>query len=269
MTGEGRPASPADAAARHREREVALHRHVAAGYRLRYGPEFARVFQAFWNQELLALLPERIPAPVLDNGCGTGILLQDLMARCDSVHAVDLSPDMLAQAMQRAPQVDLREGDIGNLPFPDGFFRTVVCRGSLHHAPSKERAFAEAWRVLAPSGLLVLTEPSDDFLPVRWARALLYHFSSKFDEDDQAFRRKEVEKLLRNAGFRPVAFKRFGFLSYLVCGFPDVLPIILWLPGKVPLTRLLTRVDRALSRIPGVRVASFHLMALAQKPEGA
>lgn len=264
MTGPVPPGQ--DAAAAHREREVALHRHVAAGYRLRYGPEFARIFQRYWNEELLALLPERIPAPVLDNGCGTGILLPDLAARCDSVHAVDLSPDMLSQAMQRAPQVDLREGDIGNLPFPDGFFRAVVCRGSLHHAASKEKAFAEAFRVLAPSGLFVLTEPSDDFPPVRWARAVLYRFSSRFDEDDRAFRKKEVDRLLRDAGFQPLAYRRFGFLSYLLCGFPDVLPIILWLPGKAPLTRLLIRIDRALSRIPGVRVTSFHLMALARKP---
>src|SRR5258705_8558835 len=111
-----------------------------------------------------------------------------------------------------------------------------------------------------------LTEPSDDFLPVRWARAALYSVSSKFDEHDRAFRAREVTSLFIQTGFEPVSFKRFGYLSYMFCGFPDVLPIILWLPGQVGLTRALVSVDRFLSRVPGLRVASFHLMALARKP---
>lgn len=260
------PGAPGARADVHKAREIELHRHVAEGYRLRYGTAFASVFQRFWNEELLALLPDRLEGPVLDNGCGTGILLPDLTARCDAVYAVDLSPDMLAQARERAPRADLREADLESLPFPDGFFRTVICRGSLHHVPSRERAFAEACRVLAPGGLLALTEPSDDFFAVRWARAALYRASSKFDVHDRAFTRREVEELMSATGFECLAFKRFGYLSYLISGFPDVLPIILYLPGQVALTRLLVRFDRFVSRVPAIRVASFHLMALARKP---
>ena len=250
----------------HKTREIELHKHVATGYRLRYGTPFSKIFQQFWNDELLSMLPPSFEGPALDNGCGTGILLPDLMKRCPAVHAVDLSPDMLAQARERAPGADLREGDLEQLPFPDGFFKTVICRGSLHHVPSREKAFAEAYRVLAPGGMMLLTEPSDDFLPVRWARAALYSVSSKFDEHDRAFRAREVTSLFVQTGFTPVSFKRFGYLSYMFCGFPDVLPIILWLPGQVALTRALVSVDRFLSRVPGLRVASFHLMALARKP---
>ncbi|HET6373259.1 MAG TPA: class I SAM-dependent methyltransferase [Candidatus Polarisedimenticolia bacterium] len=254
------------AGAEHKAREIELHRHVAEGYRLRYGTPFAAIFQRFWNEELLALLPERIEAPALDNGCGTGILLPDLLSRCAAVSAVDLSPDMLAQARVRAPEADLEVGDLEDLPFADASFRTVICRGSLHHVPSREKAFSEAYRVLQPGGLFALTEPSDDFLPVRWARAALYRFSPKFDEHDRAFTRREVERRLAHAGFELLAFKRFGYLSYLFCGFPDVLSIILHLPGQVALTKALVRLDRLIARVPGVRAASFHLMALARKP---
>jgi ubiquinone/menaquinone biosynthesis C-methylase UbiE len=263
------PGAPSTRAERHKARETELHRQISEGYRLRYGTPFAALFQKFWNEELLGLLPERIEAPALDNGCGTGILLPDLTARCDAVYAVDLSPEMLAQARARASGADLREADLEALPFPDGFFRTVICRGSLHHVASRELALAEAYRVLAPGGAFALTEPSDDFFAVRWARAALYRLSSKFDVHDRAFTGRQMKGLLEAAGFELAAFKRFGCLSYLISGFPDVFPIILYLPAQVILTDVLIRIDRVVSRVPGVRAASFHLMALARKPGGA
>ncbi len=257
------PRAPAD----HKARQVEMHRHLAAEYKVRYGAPFSACFQSFWNDELLDLLPERIEAPALDAGCGTGILLPDLLRRCDRVYGVDLSPDMLRQARERAPWVsELKEGDLEALPFPAGFFLTVVCRGSLHHAASRGEAIAQVYRVLAPGGLLALTEPSDDFPPVRWARWVLYRFSSKFDPHDRAFTRRDLESLLSSAGFELIRIKRFGYLSYLICGFPDVLPLIRYLPFKLPLTRLLARFDRFVSRVPIVRMASFHIMALARKP---
>ncbi len=255
-----------DAGAAHKQREVDLHRHVSEGYRLRSGPPFAAAFQRAWNAALLGLLPDPVAAPALDNGCGTGILLEDLAARCAEVHGVDLSPDMLVQARSRAGGARLRSGDLEALPWPDGFFRTVVCRGSIHHAPSRERALSEAWRVLAPGGLIALSEPSDDFPPVRWARAILYRVSSKFHPEDRAFTRREAVRLLQDAGFEVLAVRRFGFFAYALCGFPDVLPILLHLPWSLPIARALIRLDRWLGRVPGIRVASFHLMVLARKP---
>jgi ubiquinone/menaquinone biosynthesis C-methylase UbiE len=252
--------------AEHKAREIELHRHVSEGYRLRYGTPFARVFQQAWNEALLDLLPPDVPSPALDNGCGTGILLPDLARRCRAVHGVDLSPDMLAQARGRAAGADLRVADLEALPFPDGFFRTVVCRGSLHHAPSPGRALDETHRVLAPGGLLAVSEPSDDFPPVRWARAAMYRVSPRFDVHDRAFRARGLRRLLVQSGFEVIEVRRFGFAAYLVCGFPDVLPLILHLPSPVAITRALVRLDRVLARVPGVRVMAFHVMLLARKP---
>ncbi|MFQ5702330.1 MAG: class I SAM-dependent methyltransferase [Acidobacteriota bacterium] len=269
MRGASAPAGSDGSTAGQKVRQVELHRHVAGNYRLRYDAAPSIVFQRFWNAEILSLLPDPIPSPVLDNGCGAGILLCDLAARCDTVYGLDLSAEMLEQARHRAPEVDLREGDLENLPYPDGFFATVVCRGSLHHVPSRQDAVAEINRVLSPGGMLVMTEPSNEFFLVRWARGLLYRCSSKFDQGDRGFTRREIEQLLRGVGLEPVVFKRFGYLSYLISGFPDVLPLILYIPGNVLLTRTLIRIDRFLSKVPGLNICSFHLIGLARKPSVA
>jgi SAM-dependent methyltransferase len=261
VSGEGRGPAPD-----HKAAEVALHQKLAAHYRRRYGSDFSSVFQSFWNRELLDLIPGGAPGPALDAGCGTGILLGDLAGRFEEVYGVDLSPDMLAQVRVGSPRLkEVRVGDIEATGFPDGFFGTVVCRGSLHHAASRDRAFAEMGRIVRGGGFLALTEPSDDFPPVRWARAALYRASSHFDVHDRAFRLRDLRTLLDRAGFDVAAVKRFGYLSYLLAGFPDILPVMPYLPGRVGLTRALTRLDARLSRAPGLRIASFHLMVLARR----
>jgi ubiquinone/menaquinone biosynthesis C-methylase UbiE len=253
----------------HKAAEVALHQTLAGYYEKRYGSAFSAIFQSFWNREFLDLVPPDASGPVLDAGCGTGILLEDLTQRFDEVYGVDLSPDMLAQVKVRSPRLkEVREGDIEATGFQDRFFGTVFCRGSLHHAASRERAFAEMARVLNPGGYLALTEPSDDFALVRWARAALYRLSSHFDVHDRAFRLRDIRDCLEAVGLEVVAVKRFGFLSYLFAGFPDILPVMPYIPGKVWLTRTLTRIDALLARIPGIRLTSFHLMVLARHKAG-
>lgn len=263
--GTPRPSPEPD----HKAHEIELHRKLAGHYDVRYGTDFGRIFQSFWNRELLDLLPGDAGGPVLDAGCGTGVLLEDLVERFEEVYGVDLSPDMLERVKVDSPRLrEVRVGDIEETGFPRGFFGTVFCRGSLHHAASRERAFAEMARVTRPGGYLLLTEPCDDFPPVRWARAALYRFSSSFDLHDRAFRRRDLDAALHGAGFRRIALKRFGYLSYLLSGFPDILPAMRYLPGRTGLTRLLTRLDRGLSTVPGLRWCSFHLMAVARRQSG-
>jgi len=175
---------------------------------------------------------------------------------------------MLARVKVDSPRLkEVRVGDIEATGYPDGFFGTVVCRGSLHHAASRERAFREMARVLKPGGCFALTEPSDDFAFVRWARAALYRASSHFDVHDRAFRLRDVDACLEAVGLERVSVKRFGYFSYLLSGFPDILPVMRFIPGKVALTRGLTVLDKALSRTPGLRMTSFHLMVLARRAE--
>jgi ubiquinone/menaquinone biosynthesis C-methylase UbiE len=92
---------------------------------------------------------------------GSGLNLSFYPAGID-LAGVDLSPAMLAHARRRAAElglvVDLREADALALPFPDGWFDTVVCTYGLCAVPDDGRAVAEAVRVLRPGGLLLLAD---------------------------------------------------------------------------------------------------------------
>jgi len=265
MAGELKAPETGADAERHAA-EIAMHSAIAPRYRIRYGSDFALLFHRHWNRALLDLLPAAAGGPVLDAGCGTGILLPDLTERFSEVYGIDLSPDMLAAARLGSPHLQqLKVGVLEALEFPDRFFGVVVCRGSLHHAADRPKAFAEIHRVLRPGGFWLLSEPSDDFFAVRWARALLYRLSSHFDARDRPFRARELPAVFGEHGFELLALRRFGYAAYLLAGFTDVFPLLRWLPGRRRLTLGLIRFDSWLARFPLLSSAGFHLMALGQK----
>ena len=49
---------------------------------------------------------------------------------------------MLAQARERYPEIEFREGDAEDLPLKDASFEAVVCNFGMNHIPRAERAVA-------------------------------------------------------------------------------------------------------------------------------
>ena len=103
----------------------------------------------------------RARGEVLEVAIGTGRNL-DFYPEGVRLTGIDLSPAMLELARDRARvlgfEVDLREGDAQDLPFPDEPFDTVVCTLSLCNVPDDRRAVAEMKRVLKPGGWLLLLD---------------------------------------------------------------------------------------------------------------
>jgi SAM-dependent methyltransferase len=108
----------------------------------------------------LAALAIPAGARVLDVACGTGNLALPL-ARCGAiVTGVDIAPNLLVQARQRAAAEGLTiafdEGDAEALPYPDASFDAVVTMFGAMFAPRPELVASELARVLKPSGLLAM-----------------------------------------------------------------------------------------------------------------
>ena len=115
---------------------------------------------------ILSALGPRPVGRLLDIGTGTGRMIEVLGPRATTATGVDLSPAMLRLARGRIEagglcSAEVRLGDMGALPFGDGGFDTVVLHQVLHFAQSPAAVLAEAARVLAPGGRLLVA----DFAP--------------------------------------------------------------------------------------------------------
>jgi ubiquinone/menaquinone biosynthesis C-methylase UbiE len=99
-------------------------------------------------------------ARVVDVACGTGNLAIPLARGGAVVTGVDIAPNLLVQARERAAAENLvatfDEGDAEKLPYADGSFDAVVSMFGAMFAPRPEIVASELARVLKPGGLLAM-----------------------------------------------------------------------------------------------------------------
>lgn len=141
----------------------------------------------------------------LDIGTGTGHTAFALAPFVREVIAVDLTPEMLAEAetlrtARNIGNVRFETADAHALPFPDGAFDIVVCRRAAHHFTNINLAISEMRRVLAPNGRLVIDDrsvPEDDAADACMNQLDLYHDRSHVRQ----YRPSEWLAMLTGAGF--------------------------------------------------------------------
>jgi len=97
---------------------------------------------------------------VLDAACGSGNLTIPAARTGARVTGLDLVPELLAEAagwarLEHVP-VDVREGNVEEMPFEDARFDVVLSMFGLMFAARPERVMAELARVTRPGGQVAL-----------------------------------------------------------------------------------------------------------------
>lgn len=119
---------------------------------------------------------------------------------------------MLRIARQRARElgreVELREGDAHDLPFPDASFDSVVCTYSLCNIPDHRRALAEMSRVLRPGGRPILVDHIRSHVKlVLWFQKFIEFFSMRLEGEHMTRRPAD---LVEEGNFEIVELERLG-----------------------------------------------------------
>ena len=109
-----------------------------------------------------ASLGNRPLGRLVDIGTGTGRMIELFGPRSAQAIGIDRSSDMLRLARVKLEaagiQSSLRQGDMYALPLADHSADSVIIHQVLHYAHSPAAAIAEASRVLAPGGTLLIVD---------------------------------------------------------------------------------------------------------------
>jgi ubiquinone/menaquinone biosynthesis C-methylase UbiE len=139
----------------------AVHGPVAVFYDRIAAPGFADYHKEVADDVAMEL----VTGSVLDVGTGPGRLVVEIARRRPNLRitGLDLSQTMLALAKRNFARaglrgVELRLGDVADLPFPTGTFGLVVSTSSFHHWRDPVRGLKECVRVLAPGGKCLIYE---------------------------------------------------------------------------------------------------------------
>ena len=127
--------------------------------------ELAGISRHSWSAVLHDAISSHYPGRpaesirVLDIGTGPGFFAIVLAEQGYSVTAVDLTPEMLAEARCNAGSmayaIDFREMNAEKLDFRDNTFDVIVSRNLTWNLPHPAEAYAEWHRVLKEDGLML------------------------------------------------------------------------------------------------------------------
>jgi len=238
------------------KKEIKLHEKIVKDYDKRHHYEFSKYYHHYWNNQIIKMTNADKNACVLDYGCGTGILLEDLVKKYSQVYGIDVSPDMIKRIKinnNNLKSINVTCGE--NLPFKDNFFNVIFCRGSLHHVENLEKGISEIFRVLKNEGELILSEPNNDSLILRIPRKFYVKHSDHFDHEHHALESKSLIKLLENKKFEFKKLKRFVFFAFPIGGLSDLMPLV----------KFLIIIDNILSKIFFINRQSWHMIIRVKK----
>jgi len=247
-----------------------------------YGKENVRfnfIFEALtrlFRRRRARVLHNRVPrGPVLDVGCGRGIMLNHLRSLGYEAHGMELS-DSAAWHAREQLRLEVATGDFLTSPHRKDCFNAVIFWHTLEHFHNPVEAMARARELLRPGGFLAVALPNFDSFQARLFGRNWFHLD--VPRHYFHFGLKSLEAIMSRHAFRIVqtdhfCFEQnpFGWLQsfYNALGFPENLfydllkarsartgvarkhPLalvmtLLILPPLLALSLLLTLVDAAL-----------------------
>ncbi len=134
------------------------------------GTEFDRELKSLDYARSQALFNLYLPylrkdEPLLEAGCGPGHIVYYLRERDYDAIGLDYAPEALFATLAEFPDLPLLVGDVHTLPYASNTFGAYLSFGVVEHFEHGPLpALREAYRVLKPGGVLVLTVPHPQFV---------------------------------------------------------------------------------------------------------
>jgi SAM-dependent methyltransferase len=166
-----------------------------------------------------------------------------------NVVGIDLSKEIIVNALERNPSPTMVNSSVMETPFKDSTFNLVVSNSTLDHIPKENLlpALKELSRILAASGMLVLTLDNAHNPLYRLGYHVVKKTSLQGYIQEKCYRKSEVIPLLEEAGFN---VEETGSIVHLPTPFNLI-------------ARILSPINRLLFNLPVTAgIAFFNLFGL-------
>jgi ubiquinone/menaquinone biosynthesis C-methylase UbiE len=118
-------------------------------------------------KEFLGWLGLDSSSKVLEVACGVGGVSCLIASQLGTeVHGIDISQEAVNAAISRSLEQELGDKvrfsvqDASNpLDFPSMSFEAIFCNDSINHLDCRDKVFGDWWRLLAPNGKVLFTDP--------------------------------------------------------------------------------------------------------------
>ena len=145
---------------------------------------------------------------VLDLGSGAGIdvfLASERVGPNGKAIGVDMTPQMIAKARKNAAKmgvdnVEFRLGEMEAMPVENNSVDLIISNCVINLSPDKDKVFSEAFRVLKPSGRMLISDMVAENLP----EAIKSDMESWVGCISGALEEEEYLEKIRRAGFADV-----------------------------------------------------------------
>ncbi len=146
------------------------------------------------------------PRDIIDLGTAEGRMLNSVSEAYPSARCVGIEYDSsLVELSKRLyPNLEVIQGDIQEIDFPDESFDVVTATAVMEHVPRPEKVLGEVKRVLRPGGIVIVTVP-DPF----WERVAVLVRHLEDDKHQHVMNIREMCDLMRENGFKILKAQKF------------------------------------------------------------
>jgi SAM-dependent methyltransferase len=197
---------------------------------------------------------------IIEAGCGRGqfvVALRSLGYDCDGI---DFATSTIDEIKKLFPDLPVATGDVLDLDYETSSISGYISLGVVEHfLEGPEKALAEAYRVIRPGGVGIISVPVNNSLRSR----LAFENESELPEGSRfyqyAFDRLDFENCLKETGFVIENYYGQGLYYSMNAG----IPLFRSLSRKFPLLR---GIDRIANRTPIVNKLGRSGIWIVRKP---
>lgn len=149
---------------------------------------------------------------VLDFGCGTGLICNEIAKNVRFIHAIDISAKMIEISKNKASEckiqnIDFARTTIFDEKFKVGSFDAIIAFNIFHLLEEPQKYFQRLNQILKPGGLIISSTPCMSEAP--FLNIILKFFSLiGMTPKLNSFTSPEMEYLLLNESFKTIEFNR-------------------------------------------------------------